>query len=266
VSLVLYLDLFAGAGGDMLLAALLDLGFPLEDLRVALGRLHLRGCEVAAEKVTVRGIAGTRLLVASGSCGRPAERPAAARALIGASSLSARVQDRSIAVLERLARAEAQVHGVAVDDVHFHEIGGADTLVDIVGFAAGLEALGIDEVCSSPIPLGSGTVRTEHGLLPVPAPATAALLAEAGARTCAHPAKTEIVTPTAAAILAEFAVFRRPSLDLHGVGHGIGTREFPWPSAVRALLGETLPVARPQGAGCAGRTDPPPDHGHPGGG
>jgi hypothetical protein len=237
VSLVLYLDLFSGAGGDMLPAALLDLGYPLAELRAAVACLGLTGCEVRAERLTLQGITGTRLTIGNGSCGRPAGNPASALSRIQGSPLPPRVKQRSRAIFERLARAEARVHGVPVDEVHFHEIGGVDTLVSIVGFAAGLEVMGIAEVCSSPIPLGGGTVTTEHGVLPVPAPATAALLAESGAATCAHPARTEIVTPTAAAILAECAVFRRPSLDLRGVGHGLGSREFPWPSAVRAFLG-----------------------------
>lgn len=247
MSLVLYLDLFSGAGGDMLLSALLDLGYPLADLRAAMDCLGLAGCRLAAEKLTLHGIAGTRLAITNGSCGRPAAHPAAARSLIRQAALPSHVKERSLAVLDRLARAEAQVHGVPVDEVHFHEIGGVDTLVDIVGFAAGLEALGIGEVYSSPIPLGSGTIQTEHGTLPVPAPATAAVLAESGACTCAHPAQAEIVTPTAAAILAEFAVFRRPALDLRGVGHGLGGRQFGWPSAVRAFLGREQ--AGPAGAG-----------------
>lgn len=237
MSLVLYLDLFSGAGGDMLPAALLDLGYPLADLRSAVACLGLAGCEVHAERLTLRGITGTRIAIRDGCSGRPAAHAAAALSLLQQSPLPPRVKERSRAIFGRLARVEARVHGVPVDEVHFHEIGGVDTLVSIVGFAAGLEAMGIVEVCSSPIPLGSGTVTTEHGVLPVPAPATAALLAESGAATCAHPALTEIVTPTAAAILAECAVFRRPSLDLRGVGHGLGSREFPWPSAVRAFLG-----------------------------
>ena len=239
MSVVLYLDLFSGAGGDMLLAALLDLGLPLSGLRTALAALALPGCEVSAEKAESHGLAGTRLLIRNGSHNHPARRPAAVRDLILSSSLSPGVKAKSLAILGRLARAEAQVHGVPAEEVHFHEIAGVDTIVDIVGFAAGLEMLGIQEVCSSPVPLGTGTIQTEHGLLPVPAPATAALLAEEGVRTCAHPARTEIVTPTAAAMIVECAVFRRPALALRGVGHGIGTREFPWTSAVRAFLGDS---------------------------
>lgn len=189
MSLVLYLDLFSGAGGDMLLAALLDLGLPLSGLRTALAALALPGCEVSAEKAESHGLAGTRLLIRNGSHNHPARRPAAVRDLIQSSTLSPGVKAKSLAILGRLARAEARVHGVPVEEVHFHEIAGVDTIVDIVGFAAGLEMLGIQEVCSSPVPLGTGTIQTEHGLLPVPAPATAALLAEEGVRTCAHPAR-----------------------------------------------------------------------------
>jgi len=128
---------------------------------------------------------------------------------------------------------------VPVEKVHFHEIGAVDSLVDIVGFAVGLELLGVQEVRSSPVPLGSGTIQTAHGLLPVPAPATAALLAEVGAPTRPHPAATEIVTPTAAALLAELAVFAFPPLTLRRIGYGIGAKELPWANVVRAFLGDT---------------------------
>lgn len=240
MSTVLYLDLFSGASGDMLLAALLDLGLPLEKLTSALGRMKLSGYALSAEKLVTHGLSGTRLIVRDDLGAHPARHLREVKELIRSSSLSDRVKATSVAVFERLARAEAGVHGVPVEQVHFHEIGAVDSLVDIVGFAAGLELLGIEEVRSSAVPLGSGAIQTAHGLLPVPAPATAALLAEIGAPTRPHPAETEIVTPTAAALLAELASFSYPPIRLRGIGYGIGAKELPWANVVRAFLGDAV--------------------------
>jgi uncharacterized protein (TIGR00299 family) protein len=248
MSTVLYLDLFSGASGDMLLAALLDLGLPLERLKASLGLMKLSGYDLSAEKKVTHGLSGTRLIVRDDLDAHPARHMPEVRELIQSSGLSAWVKKTSVAVFERLARAEARVHGVPIEKVHFHEIGAVDSLVDIVGFAVGLELLGVQEVRSSPVPLGCGTVQTAHGLLPVPAPATAALLAEVGAPTRPHPAETEIVTPTAAALLAELAVFAFPPLTLRRIGYGIGAKELPWANVVRAFLGESAQKSSAGGA------------------
>ena len=239
MSTALFLDLFSGASGDMLLGALLDVGLPLEALQAELEKMDLAGYELAVERQVRRSLSGTRLHVRDVAQAHPARHLHDVRHLIQASTLSTRVQATSIAVFERLARVEARIHGIAVDEVHFHEIGAVDSLVDVVGFVAGLERLKVERVFASPVPLGSGTVETEHGLLPVPAPATVALLAEVGAPTCPHPAQTEIVTPTAAALLAELATFEYLPLRVQAVGYGFGQKEFPWANAVRAWLGET---------------------------
>jgi len=239
-NIVLYLDLFSGASGDMLLGALLDLGLPLETLRAELRKMPLSGYTLEAQREVRHGLSGTRLHVHDLAQEQPARHLSDVRQLIGASTLPDRVKVTSVAVFERLARAEARVHGVAVDEVHFHEIGAVDSLVDIVGFAVGLEALGVLQVYASPVPLGSGTIETAHGLLPVPAPATLTLLAEVRAPTRPHPAQTEIITPTAAALLAELARFGYPPMRVTAVGYGFGQKEFPWANAVRAWLGEAL--------------------------
>lgn len=236
---ILYLDLFSGAAGDMLLGALIDLGLSLETLRAELQKMDLSGYELEAERQVRRGISGTRLFVWDRARAHPARHLSSIRRLLEGSHLSQMVRAKSMAVLERLARAEARVHGVPKEEVHFHEIGAVDTLVDVVGFVVGLEHLGVEQVYASPVPLGSGFIQTEHGLLPVPAPATAALLAEVGAPIRPHPAQTEILTPTAAALLAELATFAQPPMRVRAVGYGFGEKEFPWPNAVRAWLGET---------------------------
>ncbi len=235
---ILYLDLFSGAAGDMLLGALVDLGLPLEALRAELGKMDLSGYELEAERQVRGGVSGTRLRVRDLAGAYPARHLPDVRCLLEGSALIPTVRARSLAVLERLARAEARVHNVPIEEVHFHEIGAVDTLVDVVGFIVGLEHLGVERVYASPVPLGSGFIKTEHGLLPVPAPATAALLAEVGAPTRPHPAQTEILTPTAAALLAELATFRQPPMRVWAVGYGFGEKEFPWPNAVRAWLGD----------------------------
>lgn len=222
----------------MLLGALIDLGLPLEVLRAELGKMDLSGYELEAERQVRAGISGTRLHVRDLDRAQPARHLPHIRRLLEGSRLSPTVRARSLAVLERLARAEARVHSVPVEEVHFHEIGAVDTLVDVVGFVAGLEYLGVEGVYASPVPVGSGFIQTEHGLLPVPAPATAALLAEVGAPVRPHPAQTEILTPTAAALLAELATFGLPPMRVRAVGYGFGEKEFPWPNAVRAWLGE----------------------------
>lgn len=234
----LYLDLFSGASGDMLLGALIDLGLPLDDLKADLARMALSGYELESERQVRHGLSGTQLRVRDVAQEHPARHLHDVRRLITESALSERVKKTSVAVFERLAQAEARVHGVGPDEIHFHEIGAVDSLIDIVGFIAGLERLGVERVFASPVPLGSGTIQTEHGLLPVPAPATLALLAEVGAPTCPHPAQTEIVTPTAAALLAELATFAYPPMRVHAVGYGFGQKEFPWANAVRAWLGQ----------------------------
>jgi uncharacterized protein (TIGR00299 family) protein len=143
-----------------------------------------------------------------------------------------------MAVIERLGRAEARIHGVPLEQVHFHEVGAVDTIVDVVGFVIGLDLLGVDHVYASAVPLGSGTIETAHGRLPVPVPATLALLASANAPTVAHPATTEIVTPTGAALLSQLAKFHRPSMHVQRVGYGFGDKQFPWANALRVWVGE----------------------------
>ena len=265
MSTVLYLDLFSGASGDMLLGALLDAGLPLEALQAELEKMDLAGYELVAERQVRHGLSGTRLLVRDVAQAHPARHLPDIRRLLQNSALSSRVQEASMAVFARLARVEARIHGVAVDEVHFHEIGAVDSLVDVVGFAAGLEQLQVERVFSSPVPLGSGPIETEHGLLPVPAPATLALLAEVGAPTRPHPAQTEIVTPTAAALLAEWATFELPPMRVRAIGYGFGQKEFPWVNAVRVWLGEEAPLPQSLPGGEGGGDAPQALHGGEGG-
>ena len=245
-SRIIYFDCFTGAGGDMLLSALLDAGLPLERLQAELDKLHLEGYELELEHQVRHGIAGSKLHVRDTLGAHPARHPQDVYALIEASTLPPEVKARSRAVFARLARAEASVHGIPEDEIHFHEVGAVDSIVDIVGVVAGLHALDVTAVYASPLPLGGGFIEIEHGRLPVPAPATLALLSEVGAPTVPHPAQTELVTPTAAAILAELARFQRPPMKVQAVGIGFGDKQFPWPNGLRVWLGEPFHPAQPE--------------------
>jgi len=245
-----YVDCFSGASGDMLVGALLDAGLDLDALRRELNKLPLEGYELTLEEQMRHGIRGTKFDVVLCSCaqhgGYHHRHLPDIEALIEGSALSPQVKSRCLSTFHRLARAEARVHGTSVDKIHFHEVGAVDSIVDVVGFIAGLELLGVEVLYSSPLVLGGGTVQTEHGLLPAPAPATLEILAQVGAPLRRHPqADTELLTPTAAALLADMAVFhpwaqgQQPPMTMDAVGYGFGTRELNWPNAVRIWLGET---------------------------
>jgi uncharacterized protein (TIGR00299 family) protein len=235
---VVYVDCFAGASGDMLLGGLLDVGLSLDALRDELGKMSLDGYELEAELKRDHGLTGCKLHVRDTLQAYPARHLQDIRHIVEDSALSDTVKARSMAVIERLGRAEANIHGVPLEEVHFHEVGAVDTIVDVVGFVAGLELLGVDQVYASAVPLGSGTIETAHGRLPVPVPATLALLASAHAPTVPHPAQTEIVTPTGAALLSQLAIFERPAMRVQRIGYGFGVKQFPWANGLRVWLGE----------------------------
>ena len=165
-------------------------------------------------------------------------------AMIEESRLSEPVKRTSLAIFQTLAEAEARVHGTEIEHVHFHEVGALDSIVDIVGTAVGLETLGIERLYASAVPFSGGQVQTEHGMLPVPAPATLEILSKAHALMTPSPAQVELVTPTGAAILATLATFERPNLVVTGVGVGAGKRELPWPNIFRLILGESTRRSR----------------------
>jgi uncharacterized protein (TIGR00299 family) protein len=235
---VIYFDCFSGISGDMALGALLDAGLPLEALRAELAKLPVQGWSVAAERGMRAFLSGTRALVHAPE--QPTHRHLAdVRAIIEGSALAPRVVERSLRVFTLLAEAEGQIHGIGPEQVHFHEVGALDAIVDIVGVVAGLELLGVERVYASALPLGGGWVRAAHGMLPVPAPATLSLLAAAGAPTLPDESPFELVTPTGAALLAGLATFERPAMRLARVGYGLGARDTPRPNALRVWLGDS---------------------------
>lgn len=240
--MIAYLDCFSGISGDMLLGALLDAGLPLDALRAGLSRLPLPGYTLAAERITDHGITGTRALVRlDASIPHEHRRLAEITALLDAAALPRRADHAARAIFRRLAEAEAHIHGTTAEDVTFHEVGAVDSIVDIAGVALGLDLLGIDQLYCSALPLTSGRVRSSHGALPVPAPATLELLKDTGAvwRGLEADAAGELVTPTGAAVLAALARFERPTLAVHTIAYGFGTKQLPWANCLRLLLGDT---------------------------
>jgi uncharacterized protein (TIGR00299 family) protein len=239
---IAYFDPFSGASGDMILGALIDAGLPVADLRADLGRLDLAGYELRVERIERHGLTGTQVTVEV-VADQPSRHWREIRSLIERSALAEPVRLAALAVFEQLAEVEGQVHGISPEEVHFHEVGGVDAIVDVCGVCLGLARLGVQRVFSGPPRVGSGFVRAAHGLLPVPAPATAALLARAGAPMLTsspgdQSVEAELLTPTGAALLTTLAEFRRPDFAATAVGYGFGRRELPWPNALRVWLGD----------------------------
>jgi hypothetical protein len=233
----LHLDAFSGLSGDMFAAALLDLGLPLAPIEEALATLSLGEVRLEHAYVERSGIRARRFVVHA-----PEEEHERTHGEIVAllEPLPVGVRDRARAAFRVLAEAEAEVHGVEVDDVHFHEVGAIDSIVDIVAVAASLEYLGAEVSCS-PLPLGHGTVRSRHGILPLPAPATVACLR--GIPTYDGGAAMELVTPTGACLVrtAATSFSRWPALRARAIGWGAGARELPdRPNVLRVVLGDPV--------------------------
>lgn len=284
---VLYLDCFSGISGDMLLGALIDAGVPLQGLRTALGSLGVDAATqpdalIWTERVDRAGVAATRFRVRGEDERTIAPAQAAAHHhdhqapghthaagpqgasrgtghdhvhrsiaeiahLIGQSALTAAGKARAISLFTRLGEVEAAIHGTTLDQVHLHEVGALDSIVDIVGAVHALEVLGMDRIVCSPLNVGGGMVRSSHGLYPVPAPATTRLLE--GAPIYSGPQQGELVTPTGALLATAYAdAFGPvPAMRLRRTGYGAGTRNpVGTPNVLRVLVGDADDVAPPQ--------------------
>jgi uncharacterized protein (TIGR00299 family) protein len=246
VPLTCYLDAFSGISGDMLVGALADAGASQEAISGAIASLNA-GAKVSFERVKRNGIAATKFHV-DGPTGHPeghAHRHLShIIRMIEAGEIQGRAKQNAIAVFRKLGEAEAEVHQVPIEKVHFHEVGAVDSIADIVGAAVAFDLLDIDTVVCSPINVGSGTVKTEHGILPVPAPATAKLLANAP--IYADGPQLELTTPTGAAVAATLAVRFGvlPPMKVAGAGYGAGSHEFPGrPNVLRVIVGEPTGAA-----------------------
>jgi uncharacterized protein (TIGR00299 family) protein len=274
---ILYFDCFSGAAGDMILGALVDAGLPIDDLRRALGSLAVPGWDISTERVLRAGVSATRFRVheLGGVAGDPAavahehvdanddhhphaEHPGhprhprhprhpdpshhtlrEIRAAIHRSALSADGKARAVALFDRLAEAEAAIHAMPVEHVHLHEVGALDSIVDVVGTVFALDWFAADRIVVSPINMGSGMVRSAHGVFPVPAPATVRLLGKAPVYSSGLEA--ELLTPTGALLLSAYAsdFGPLPAMRISHVGYGAGHREFDdTPNVLRVLVGE----------------------------
>lgn len=232
-----YFDCFSGVSGDMTLGALVSAGWPAADLSAVPGRLGLEGVRIEALPVRRGPFAATQVRVVAPSP-QPHRHLHHIAAMLDAADLPERVRGRAHAVFRRLAEAEAEVHGSTIEKVHFHEVGAVDALVDVVGSILGLDSLGIERVFASALPLGGGFVDSEHGRIPVPAPATALLLR--GAPVVPTDVRAELVTPTGAALLATLVSDwgPPPAYQLDRVGTGAGSRELTeQPNVLRILVG-----------------------------
>jgi uncharacterized protein (TIGR00299 family) protein len=248
---VLYFDCFSGCSGDMVLGALIDAGLPLKMLEKGLGSLAVQGYKLSATKVKRSAITATKFTVTMDEReAQPARSLKDILRLIKASKLPKKVKNTASAIFQRLGEAESGIHDVPLEKVSFHEIGAVDSIIDIVGVAFGLDALKIEHFYSSPLPLGSGSVSTAHGILPVPAPATLRLVEMANAPIVDFPEQpqSELVTPTGAAIVTTLAKFGRPGMTIEKVGYGAGTKDFEaWPNVMRIWIGEEIGLAEGEG-------------------
>ena len=245
---IAYLDCFAGISGDMLLGALLNAGLSVDALRGELEGLGVAGWSLRDERVTRAGIAATKAHVDLAESPQPHRRLPDILGLIERSTLGAADKQRVASVFERLAAAEARVHGVERESIDFHEVGALDAIVDITGCVVGLRLLGIERLYCSALPAGGGTARSAHGTLPVPAPATLELIAMARAPLSASSGDRpmEMVTPTGAALVTTLAAFERPAMHVSAVGYGAGGRDPEgWPNVLRIWVGEAIEPASP---------------------
>ncbi|MDX6270055.1 MAG: pyridinium-3,5-bisthiocarboxylic acid mononucleotide nickel chelatase [Acidobacteriota bacterium] len=236
---ILFFDCFAGASGDMILGALVAAGADARALRDQLALLNVAGFEVSFETVDRSGISATHAVVNTADQSQHRHLSAILK-IIADARLSETVKARASRIFERLGEAEARVHNVPVEKIHFHEVGALDAIVDVVGACVGFELLGIERFVSSPLHVGSGTVEMAHGRFPVPPPAVAELLRDVP--VYATDIKGELVTPTGAAIIsticAEFGAL--PAMRVAATGYGAGTRQYKdFPNVLRVMVGET---------------------------
>jgi len=243
-----YFDCFSGISGDMTLGALVDAGLPVEELRAGLGGLQMPGWELGAEKVWKNGMSATYVTVKTQDS--PKHRSLSVILDILENSMLARpVANMATAIFRKLGEAEATVHDVPIEKIHFHEVGAVDAIVDIVGACIGFHALEIEKFACSALNVGGGTAKMAHGVLPVPAPATARLLQ--GLPTYSNGVQKELVTPTGAAIVATLceAYGPQPGMKVSSIGYGAGTADLEGqPNVVRIMIGEEVAAAGAQTA------------------
>lgn len=236
---IAYFDCFSGVSGDKTLGALVDLGVPVELIETELAKLPLSGYELEAFPVTKLDIASMRVKVHVFEQ-KVVRTWTSVRMMLEDSDLSDAAKEGSLAVFGELAAVESKLHAKPIESVHFHEVGAVDSIVDVVGTVVGLDHLGVVDCYSSPVPTGTGMIRTEHGMLPIPAPATAELLC--GIPTYSTSMPTELTTPTGAAILKTLVSHfgEMPPLVPEAIGYGAAKRDLQVPNVLRLIVGELL--------------------------
>ncbi len=238
-----YFDCFSGASGDMILGALIDAGLSPQRLREGLKKVRIPNIHLRARKVLKRGISGTQVIVEGGREERSHRSLREILRIIGRSSLETEVKEESEKIFKRIASVEGKIHQIPMEEVHFHELGGLDSVVDIVGAVWGIRQLGIEKIYVSKVNVGGGFVKCEHGILPVPAPATLSLLE--GKPIYSSGVERELLTPTGAAILttlgSEFGSM--PRINVERIGYGAGRDDLPHPNLLRLVIGTSEPAS-----------------------
>ena len=266
--MIAYLDTPSGISGDMFLGCLVDAGWPLEALRETVRALNWTAAfdheawSVERREVSKGALRATRVVVQATEAGQPHRHLSDIRALLEGCRLPTPVIQDAVAVFTRLAEAEGAVHGESAEAVHFHEVGALDSIIDIVGVCAGMYALGLTELYGAALPMGPGFTWSQHGKIPLPAPATLELLAQRQAPIKAAPGPGELVTPTGAALVTHFVEDRwqQPEMQLHKVAIGAGKKDFEWPNVARLWIGESRHQSQKRVISNQARIDPPEHH------
>ena len=234
---IAYFDVIGGASGDMILGALLDCGLPVDDLQQELALLNISDFKLEVIKVTRKGFQGTKVNILVND-GVPERKLPAIIEIIDKSDLNRSIKQKSISIFNRLGTIEADIHGIPLNDIHLHELGGVDTIIDVVGTLLGFELLGIKRSYCSPIPLGRGYVNGAHGKIPLPAPATMSLLKNVP--VIGSQIESELVTPTGAVLLTSLvnSFGPIPPMTPISIGYGAGTKDLPIPNLLRLIIGD----------------------------
>jgi uncharacterized protein (TIGR00299 family) protein len=240
---ILYLDCFSGISGDMTLAALVDAGADVNYIEAELAKIKIEPFSLSWKRVNKSGISALKMDVILDPTAMPKHHrhySEIVETIIGA-GFSPRATALSLAIFEKIGLAEAKIHGIELGKVHFHEVGAIDSIVDVIGVALAIDSLAIDHVLSSPVPLGSGTVHCDHGIYPVPAPATLEMMRGLPIAPTAY--KLEMTTPTGAGIISgvvDHFSASLPQLIVESIGYGAGTRDLPnQPNVLRVIVGKT---------------------------
>jgi len=238
---IAYFDCFSGASGDMILGSLIDAGLNPNGLRETLKKLRIQTVQLKVKKVLKGGLSATQLIVEGRGEKRHHRTLQEILRIVERSNLEAEIKEKSREVFERIASVEAKIHRVAMEEVHFHELGGLDSIVDIVGAVWGIRQMGIEKIYVSRVNVGTGFVKCEHGVLPVPAPATLSLME--GRPIYSSGVERELLTPTGAALLttlgSEFGSM--PVINVERIGYGAGRDDLLHPNLLRLIIGASVP-------------------------